>query len=289
MSRCRHLLRALRAPVVLATVICLATVHASPASGQPSGWSDVDETGTAARPVVFPLDTKAPHWYTDSWLAPRGGGRRHLGVDIIADRLVPVLAARDGCITYLSHSGSGNMLILTDAEGWEYRYIHLNNDTPGTDDGRNPRNWAFVGNLAQGDCVAAGQHIAYNGDSGNAEAAVPHLHFEVRRPDGIWINPYFSAKAADNAQGYHPSLPAPHSPYVGPPPPLHKPRRYVCRPVSAPAPVPVAESARGYWILGSSGRVTPVNAPSFGDLRSIGVTTAPVSMESTPPATATGS
>ena len=32
----------------------------------------------------------------------------------------------------------GNMLVLRDAGGWEYWYLHVNNDTPGTDDGLNP-------------------------------------------------------------------------------------------------------------------------------------------------------
>ena len=30
------------------------------------------------------------------------------------------------------------MLELTGTDGWNYWYIHINNDTPGTDDGKNP-------------------------------------------------------------------------------------------------------------------------------------------------------
>ena len=38
-----------------------------------------------------------------------------------------------------SSGTAGNMLILTGNDGWKYWYIHINNDTPGTDDGKNPR------------------------------------------------------------------------------------------------------------------------------------------------------
>ena len=34
------------------------------------------------------------------------------------------------------------MLILTGTDGWKYWYIHINNDTPGTDDGANPASGA---------------------------------------------------------------------------------------------------------------------------------------------------
>ena len=42
------------------------------------------------------------------------------------------------------------MLVLRDADGWEYWYIHINNDTPGTDDGLNPLDHAFAPGIAVG-------------------------------------------------------------------------------------------------------------------------------------------
>ena len=56
-------------------------------------------------------------------------------------KLMPLVAATDGTITCLRTDASGtagNMLELTDDDGWSYWYIHINNDTPGTDDGLNP-------------------------------------------------------------------------------------------------------------------------------------------------------
>ena len=48
--------------------------------------------------------------------------------------------------------------------------------------------------------MRAGQVIAYMGDSGNAEGSVPHLHFEIRQPDGTPMNPYHSLVAAQERQ-----------------------------------------------------------------------------------------
>src|SRR5690606_36480765 len=66
--------------------------------------------------------------------------------------------------------------------GWFYVYLHVNNDTPGTDDGQATFEQAFVPGLAVGQRVSSCQPIAYMGDSGNAEGAGAHLHFEIRRP-----------------------------------------------------------------------------------------------------------
>ena len=219
------------------------------------GWSNVVEGEGTIRQLVFPVD--GPADYSDTWLAPRGNGRRHLGVDMMGDKLTPLLAVRAGCITSIDWGGpgGGNMLVLQDADGWEYRYIHVNNDTPGTDDGANPYEWAFTVN--QGDCVAAGQRISYMGDSGNAESVGTHLHFEVRRNDGNWVNPYPSTKAAED-------------------------REECGSPGVNPAASPDTASGLGYWLLDNAGRVHAYDAPHHGDLSSRGVITAPASMSATP-------
>ena len=53
--------------------------------------------------------------------------------------------------------------------------------------------------LVEGSTVARGEVIGWVGDSGNAEATVPHLHFELHNPDGLAVDPRQSLLAAQNA------------------------------------------------------------------------------------------
>jgi hypothetical protein len=138
-------------------------------------------------PMVFPVDGE--NRYRDTWGAPRSGVRTHEGTDILADKMVPVLAAADGTVGWIHDEVGGNCcaMALEHDDGWSSWYIHLNNDTPGTDDGLG---WGFAEGIEQGARVTAGQLIAYVGDSGNAEWTSSHLHFELHQPDGTKVNPY---------------------------------------------------------------------------------------------------
>ena len=147
-------------------------------------------------------------YWSDTYGACRGAGcsRSHEGVDLMGPRMTPLLAARDGEITWMRHdTDRGNNLVITDSEGWSYHYVHINNDTPGTDDKANRLEDAFSARIAEawengtwrGLEVSAGEVVAYMGDSGNAEACnCPHLHFEIVNPDGVNINPTASVDAA---------------------------------------------------------------------------------------------
>ena len=138
-------------------------------------------------PLVFPV--VGENHYTDTWGAARSSGRTHQGVDIIADKMVPVVAAASGTVGWIHDEQGGNCcaMALNHDDGWASWYIHLNNDTPGTDDGLG---WGFAEGIESGAHVEAGQLIGWVGDSGNAEATVSHLHFELHQPDGTPINPY---------------------------------------------------------------------------------------------------
>ena len=182
---------------VLAVVVALGLV-AAPASAAVAPDAD-----TAVRDITFPVDQDRAYSYTDSFGACRSGcSRAHAGIDIMTAKLTPLLAAADATVTSVKATATpdgsnGNYLILRDADGWEYWYIHVNNDSPGTDDGANPEEWIFGPGVTQGARVQAGQVVAYAGDSGNAEQSGSHLHFEIHKPDGSVINPYRSLQAAE--------------------------------------------------------------------------------------------
>jgi murein DD-endopeptidase MepM/ murein hydrolase activator NlpD len=155
--------------------------------------------GWPVRNIVFPV--VGPSTYSDTWGAYRGtiSTHFHIGVDIIGLRLQPLVAATDGTITHfvVDHPTAGWGVVVTDTEGWDYRYYHLNNDKPGTDDGSNPASWRFAAGLALGDFVKAGQLLGYMGDSGDSETSVPHVHFEIHRPGGEAVNPYPSVRGSE--------------------------------------------------------------------------------------------
>jgi hypothetical protein len=140
-------------------------------------------------PIVFPV--VGPHHFTDTYDAPRAAGRLHEATDIMAEKMTPIVAAADGTIGWVSSTCCGLQIVHDD--GYQSWYIHLNNDTPGTDDGQG---WGIAPGIEMGVHVSAGQLIGWVGDSGNAEDTAPHLHFQLHYPDGSRFNPYHSLLAA---------------------------------------------------------------------------------------------
>ena len=148
-------------------------------------------------PIVFPVVGKT--YFSDTFGACRDGcSRRHIGNDIMTYGVkgLPIVAAHDGVVETTSVGlgrGCCHIWGLVADDGYETWYIHMNNDTPGTDDGNG---WGFAPGIEEGVRVEAGQLIGWVGDSGNAEWVAPQLHFEIRRPDGTPIDPYPSLLAA---------------------------------------------------------------------------------------------
>jgi murein DD-endopeptidase MepM/ murein hydrolase activator NlpD len=116
-------------------------------------------TGAAAAP------------FADTWGAPRSGGRRHQGVDLIGTRGIPVLAVVDGVAEPKTNVLGGTTIWLTGADGNGYYYAHLD------------------GYLQLG-AVKAGTPIGILGQTGNAQFSIPHLHFEIHPGEGPAVNPY---------------------------------------------------------------------------------------------------
>jgi hypothetical protein len=144
----------------------------------------------AADAIVFPVVGKV--LYTDDFGDPRGQGA-HEGNDIVAPRRAIVVAAEDGEVEFHTTSWrAGCMLYLHGASGTTYLYVHLNNDLGAGNDNRGKcvPGVAYARGLKSGAAVTAGQPIAFNGNSGDADGIHPHLHFEVHPKDGAAVNPY---------------------------------------------------------------------------------------------------
>ena len=167
------------------------------------------------RPIMFPVlpdATLGKATWTDTYLAPRSGGRQHEGQDLMGKKMLKLLAVTNGTIVELRHASGGNSLYLKGDDGWYYCYLHINNDDPGTDNGANQFKYAFAPGMAIGKRVLKGDHIAYLGDSGNAEATAPHCHFEIRMPNERWynaaaVNAKYSLEKAEPAK-LRPKVPA---------------------------------------------------------------------------------
>lgn len=94
---------------------------------------------------------------------PRGGGTRsHEGVDIMAPRGTPVRAAAPGFVTRVD-ADAISVTIVGDG-GIRYFYTHFDSLPDG---------------LTEGQPVDVDTIIGFVGNTGNAAATAPHLHFGV--------------------------------------------------------------------------------------------------------------
>lgn len=155
-------------------------------------WAFSPTAGAAVpKRIVFPVVGKVSFY--DDFGAPRGS-RRHQGNDIMAARRAAVVAVEAGTVTkHTSSWGRDCMLYLRGRSGTLYVYVHLNNDVTLANDNRaaNCRNGvAYARGLQNGQRVRAGQLIAFVGNSGNADGAAPHLHFELHPGGGRAVSPY---------------------------------------------------------------------------------------------------
>ncbi|HSG80588.1 MAG TPA: M23 family metallopeptidase, partial [Acidimicrobiia bacterium] len=91
-------------------------------------------------PLVFPVAGEP--WFEDWFGASRLEGPHH-AQDLFAPKGTPVHAAASGTVVRINSSwtsptenadGCCSIVIVHD-DGWSTLYVHLDNDTPGTDDG----------------------------------------------------------------------------------------------------------------------------------------------------------
>lgn len=142
------------------------TTSAPPSSSAPAPAAAVPaSSGGMFCPVGGPVS------FSDTWGAPRSGGRSHEGVDMMAAYGTPQIAIVSGTITYAGYSElGGNVQYLSGDDGNLYVYVHQ------------------AENQVTSGHVEAGQQISIVGDTGNA-AGIPHLHFEFHPGGGGPVNP----------------------------------------------------------------------------------------------------
>ncbi|MCX6740329.1 MAG: M23 family metallopeptidase [Candidatus Parcubacteria bacterium] len=143
------------------------------------------------RSIFFPTEQSVT--FTDSFGDARSG-HLHEGIDLMGTKMMPLYSCIDGRVRYVvdPEADYGYAISLEDSDHYTYHYLHVNNDTPGTDDGLGGIANAYAPGIVHGATVTKGQLIGWMGDSGNAENVGPHLHFEIRLPDNTAINPYLS-------------------------------------------------------------------------------------------------
>ena len=142
--------------------------------------------GVMAAPTVqisvFPVQGTCS--YENTWHAPRGTNRLHLGVDIIAKEGNLLYAVADGKITKLYSTATdklaGNGIRLTKEDGTYFFYGHMSRLADG---------------ITLGTQVRAGQVVGYVGRTGDTNT--PHLHLEVHPFGGEAIDPTSMVAAVD--------------------------------------------------------------------------------------------
>lgn len=150
---------------------------ATAASGTTRSSTIRARSGGASGIEALPM--QGPCWYSDSWGAPRGNARRHMGVDLFAEPRSYVYAVVDGTLTRRAwdqpgrRAGNAWWLTADDGSGTYYFYAHLAD---------------FAPDLGVGSRVQAGQIIGFMGNTGNS--GFPHLHFEIHPGGGAGVNPY---------------------------------------------------------------------------------------------------
>lgn len=111
-------------------------------------------------------------WAEPYWASCPYPHKIHTGIDIAGPYGTPIVAADTGIIYfYSSPYGYGNYVVIIHGNGYSTLYGHLS---------------AFASGLSDGQIVARGDLIAYEGSTGNSTG--PHLHFEVRTYN-VWKDP----------------------------------------------------------------------------------------------------
>ncbi len=198
--RHQHHTRQALAAALLAGVMSAGSAHAAPKLGLPldckpgkdcfiQNYVDHDP-GTSTRDHRCTAQTYDGHKGTDIRLRDRTVMDQ--GVRVLAAARGTVKAVRDGLPDVSIRSAGteairgrecGNGVVIDHGGGWVTQYCHMRNGSL---------------KVRQGDTVKAGAPLGLVGLSGMTE--FPHLHFEVRKDDGI-IDPFASRLMGESKPG----------------------------------------------------------------------------------------
>jgi murein DD-endopeptidase MepM/ murein hydrolase activator NlpD len=123
------------------------------------------QASSSAAPIVPPSGSGLLGWPVSGPVTSGFGmrwGRMHEGIDIAVPTGTPVRSAGAGTVIHAGWLGGyGNLVVVDHGNGLSTAYAH---------------NSSFASSVGQS--VAAGQVVAYSGNTGNSSG--PHVHFEVR-------------------------------------------------------------------------------------------------------------
>ncbi len=132
--------------------------------------------------LLMPVEGVTLSQVADTWGAARSEGRSHEGTDIFAPDGTPVYSATPGYVYRIgTNPYGGNVVTVMGGAGVRYYYAHLS---------------AFNDDVQEGQYVTSDTVLGYVGNTGNASATPPHLHF------GVYPGPYETcAWEAENPYG----------------------------------------------------------------------------------------
>ena len=126
--------------------------------------------------LLIPVEGVNERQIQDTWGAARSENRKHEGVDIFAKRGTPVISATEGIVANIGTNNLGGQVVwILGPDLSRHYYAHLD---------------GYAEQISAGDWVEAGEVIGYVGNTGNAKATPPHLHYGIYLTGQGAVNPY---------------------------------------------------------------------------------------------------